>query len=112
MRKFVFRGASFPGMRNQDREPGCSLSTGRCCHYAGNKRVAVRPSAALTALRGAARMHYSADEQHRRDQGEAANGSHYAVNPAPAVPCTDWIFVDADTGHMIAWMEQVQAAGP
>ncbi|MGN6795790.1 MAG: hypothetical protein ACTHJW_25635 [Streptosporangiaceae bacterium] len=30
----------------------------------------------------------------------------------PDVPCTDWVFVDANTGHMIVGTEQLQPASP
>jgi len=39
-------------------------------------------------------------------------GGTNPVDPAPAVPCTEWIFIDANTGHMIVWMEQLQPATP
>jgi len=32
-----------------------------------------------------------------------------SANPGPDVKCTDWVFVDADTGHMIVGMSQPQA---
>lgn len=32
------------------------------------------------------------------------------ADPAPAVPCTEWIFIDANTGSMIVWTEQLQPA--
>jgi len=31
------------------------------------------------------------------------------INPLPATSCTQWIFLDANTGHMIVGMEQLQA---
>jgi len=40
--------------------------------------------------------------------GGTCGGSN-PVNPAAPVPCTEWIFIDANTGHMIVWMEQLQA---
>jgi hypothetical protein len=39
-------------------------------------------------------------------------GGTNPVNPAPAVPCTEWLFIDANTGHMIDWTEQLQPATP
>jgi hypothetical protein len=35
-----------------------------------------------------------------------------SATPLPNVPCTDWVFVDANTGHMIVGMEQLQPATP
>jgi hypothetical protein len=32
-----------------------------------------------------------------------------SANPLPDVKCTDWLFVDANTGHMIVGMQQEQA---
>jgi hypothetical protein len=32
-----------------------------------------------------------------------------SANPLPDVKCTDWVFVDANTGHMIVGMSQPQA---
>ena len=32
------------------------------------------------------------------------------VTSLPAIPCTEWIFIDANTGHMIVWMSQYQAS--
>ena len=43
--------------------------------------------------------------------GGTCGGSN-PVNPAPPVPCTDWLFIDANTGHMIVGMEQLQPATP
>ena len=40
--------------------------------------------------------------------GGTCGGSN-PVNPAPPVPCTEWLFIDANTGHMIDWTEQLQA---
>ena len=36
-------------------------------------------------------------------------GGSNPVHPAPPVPCTEWLFIDANTGHMIVGMEQFQA---
>jgi hypothetical protein len=35
-----------------------------------------------------------------------------SANPLPDVKCTDWLFVDANTGHMIVGMSQLQPATP
>ena len=35
-------------------------------------------------------------------------GGSNPVNPAPPVPCTEWLFVDANTGHMIVLTVQLQ----
>jgi hypothetical protein len=43
--------------------------------------------------------------------GGTCGGSN-PVNPAPPVPCTEWIFIDANSGHMIDWTEQLQPATP
>ncbi len=39
-------------------------------------------------------------------------GGSNPVNPAPPVPCTEWLFVDANTGHMIVLTVQLQPATP
>jgi hypothetical protein len=39
-------------------------------------------------------------------------GGTSSFDPAPAIPCTDWLFIDANTGHMIVGMEQLQPATP
>src|SRR5215470_8299604 len=39
--------------------------------------------------------------------GGTCGGSN-PVNPAPPVPCTEWLFIDANTGHMIVLTEQLQ----
>jgi hypothetical protein len=41
--------------------------------------------------------------------GGTCGGSN-PVNPAPPVPCTEWLFIDANTGHMTAWTVQLQPA--
>src|SRR5262249_26169114 len=38
--------------------------------------------------------------------GMCARGND--INPLPDSPCTERIFVDANTGHMIVWMRQYQ----
>jgi hypothetical protein len=43
--------------------------------------------------------------------GGTCGGSN-PVNPAPPVPCTEWLFIDANTGHMIVWTVQLQPATP
>jgi hypothetical protein len=39
-------------------------------------------------------------------------GSSNPFDPAPPVPCTDWLFIDANTGHLIDWTEQWLPATP
>ena len=39
-------------------------------------------------------------------------GGSSPVDPAPPVPCTEWLFIDANTGHMIVGTVQLQPATP
>jgi len=79
-----------------------TLPVGPAADCGGCSKLIVQNGTAYSALNQLA-YGYS-------DQSTCVSGND--IHPLPPSPCTQWWFIDANTGHLIVGMEQLQPATP